>query len=132
MPSSAHEARGQEVAVAAEALYLANLLVAPGLAFALLLWLWRRTRPAPPLAACHLRQTLTASLWAGFLLVVVAAGVAMLGGIEAPPTWVFLILYFTTFHSMLVLFGAVGLARAMAGRPYRYPLFGAPCPEVGP
>ena len=50
MPLSADKpaADGQTLAILAEALYLANLLVAPGIAFGVLWWLWRKlTRRAP-------------------------------------------------------------------------------------
>lgn len=122
---------GEGLAVAAESLYLANLLLAPGLAFAILAWLyWRHARRAAPLAVCHLRQTLSASLWAAVLLGAANVIIIALGGYDAPYTWVVVVLYFTCCHSALVLFGALGLARAMAGKPYRYPLVGRPCPEA--
>ena len=114
------------IAVQAEALYLLNLLVVPGLAFVGLLWLARRHAGSPnPLTRCHLRQTVVVSLWAGLLLVAVTLLIMLLGGFEAPATWVVLILYFTCCHSTLVLFGVLGLARAMAGQPYVYPLIGS-------
>lgn len=132
MPASeAEEIPGAGLAVAAESLYLANLLIAPGLAFVILAWLYfKRTRSASPLARCHLRQTVSASLWAAALLIVANAVIIVLGGYDAPYTWVVVVLYFTCCHSALVLFGALGLAKAMAGRPYRYPLIGRPCPEA--
>jgi uncharacterized Tic20 family protein len=37
------------------------------------------------------------------------------------------IIYFTTCHSTLVLLGVLGLAKAMAGQKYIYPLLGRPC-----
>lgn len=119
---------GTSLAVIAETLYLVNLLLVPGVAFAVLLVLYlRRIGTAPPLARCHLRQTLFASLWAGVLLVVVNGLILALGGYDAPYTWVILVLYFTTCHTTLVLLGVLGLAKAMAGQPYRYPLIGRPC-----
>jgi hypothetical protein len=119
---------GTSLAVTAEALYLVNLLLVPGLAFAVLLVVYlRRIGTAPPLARCHLRQTLFASLWAGVLLVAVNGLILALGGYDAPNTWVILVLYFTTCHATLVLLGVLGLAKAMAGQPYRYPLIGRPC-----
>jgi hypothetical protein len=119
---------GTSLAVTAEALYLVNLLLVPGLAFAVLLVVYlRRIGTAPPLARCHLRQTLFASLWAGVLLVAVNGLILALGGYDAPNTWVILVLYFTTCHATLVLVGVLGLAKAMAGQPYRYPLIGRPC-----
>lgn len=119
---------GQSLAVAAEALYLVNLLLLPGLAFMALLWLYsKHGNTAPPLARCHLRQTLAASLWAGVLLIVANGLILALGGYAASGTWVVLVLYFVTCHAALVLLGVLGLAKAMAGQPYRYPLLGRPC-----
>ena len=40
-----------------------------------------------------------------------------------------LIIYFTVCHSTLVLFGVVGLAKAMAGQCWRFPLIGPRLPE---
>lgn len=119
---------GFSLAVAAEALYLINLMIVPGLAFLVLAGLWLRHRhTAPSLARCHLAQTFFASLWAGALLVVANAAIIALGGYDSPHTWVVVILYFTTCHTTLICFGAVGLARALAGRPYVFPLIGRPC-----
>lgn len=121
-------AAGQRVAVMAEVLYLANLLLLPGLAFLILLAVWRKHRhTAPALARCHLRQTVSASLWAGVLLVVANAAIILLGGYHQPSTWVIAILYFTMFHSTFVLLGVLGLAKAMAGKEFVYPLIGRRC-----
>ena len=135
MPRSASEpddapTAGQTLATLAEALYLANLLLLPGLAFAVLLGLFlARRRSAPPLAAAHLGQTLSASLWAGALLILANALILALGGYGAPETWVVLIVYFTVCHATLVLLGVAGLAKAMAGQCWRYPLVGRPLPR---
>lgn len=116
---------GQNLAVAAEVLFLVNLMAAPGLAFAALAWLWlRRRRTAPPLARCHLDQTFFVSLWGGVLIVFACAAILALGGLEWKWTWVAVILYFTGIHSSLIILGCLGLARAMAGRMYRFPLIG--------
>ncbi|MFO1423762.1 MAG: hypothetical protein U1F70_08935 [Candidatus Competibacteraceae bacterium] len=116
---------GQGLAIAAESLYLVNLLLLPGLAFLALLWLYLRHRDDAPALACgHLRQTLSASLWAGILLVIANLTIIVLGGYDAPWTWVIVIPYFTTVHTTLVILGTLGLARALAGQPYRYPLVG--------
>lgn len=125
-PPSAHaDTRGRSFAVAAESLYLANLLLAPGLAFLGLIYLWRRPDvQASSLAVSHLRQTLVASLWAGALLVGLSTSILLVGGFESMWSWLAVILYFTFFHSTLVLCGMVGLARAMAGQTFRFPLIG--------
>lgn len=131
MPVSADsepETPGQSLAVWAETLYLANLLLAPGLAFLMLLWLYfKRSAEMPALARCHLRQAISASIWAGALLVIANLLIILLGGYAAPKTWMIVIIYFTTCHSTLVLLGVLGLAKAMAGQEYVYPLVGRPC-----
>ena len=133
MPASAELTEGAGTAIAAEGLYLANLLVAPGLGFVLLLGLWWRHRDgAPPLAAAHLAQTVSASLWAGVLLVVANALIIALGGYDGPWVWTVVITYFTVCHSALVVCGALGLARSMAGQCWRYPLVGRPLPPGCP
>jgi len=123
-PTAEPGAPGQKLAVAAEALFLLNLLVAPLIAFAVLYWLSRRHPDAPPLARNHLRQTLFVSLWGGLLLGLFTITCLALGGLHWAWTWVLVILYFTCVHSTLVVLGMIGLARAMAGKPYRYPIIG--------
>ncbi len=134
MPPSDIERRSEEMppgtalATTAEVLYLVNLLLVPGLAFIALVALYVKYRvTAPALARCHLRQTLSGSIWAGVLLILVNGLILALGGYDAPGTWVVLIVYFTTCHATLVLLGVLGLAKAMAGQPYRYPLIGRVC-----
>lgn len=134
MPHSAHEqgesgpvVPGQGLAVTAEALYIVNLLLLPGLAFVVLLFVYlRNIRSAPALAVCHLRQTLSASLWAGALLLLANTIIVLLGGYQRPHTWMVVIIYFTTCHATLVLLGVMGLAKALAGQCFRYPLVGRP------
>lgn len=125
-----HSHDGLSLAVTAEVLYLVNLLLLPLLAFIVLVWLyWRYAPQATSLAACHLKQTLSASIWAGIMLVLVNALIIMLGGYDSPSTWIVVILYFTTIHATLVLLGTLGLARAMSGKHYHYPLVGRDCKE---
>lgn len=126
--SEAAPPAGQSLAVAAESLYLVNLLLAPGLAFLAIAWLWRTRRAgASPLARCHLDQAFFVSLWGGALLAIFCIVFVLLGGLHWKWTWVLVILYFTCVHSALVVFGILGLAKAMTGRPYVYPLIGPRC-----
>lgn len=122
------DAANRRLAVTAESLYLANLLIAPGLAFLILLWLWRRSvaqgQPADSLARCHLRQTLVASLWAGALLLGLSLAILLIGGLHMMESWLLVILYFICVHSALVLFGLIGLSRALAGQTFCFPLIG--------
>ena len=135
MPPSAPEREpetvpGQGLAVLAESLYLANLLLLPVLTFAALVWLYLgQDRETPPLARAHLAQTLAASLWAGLLLVGVNAAILLVGGYRGPNTWMVVIVYFTVFHSTLVMLGILGLAKAMAGQCWRFPIVGRPLPD---
>ncbi|TVO58256.1 hypothetical protein [Denitromonas halophila] len=126
--SPAASEEGQALAVAAEALYLVNLMIVPGVGFIGIVWLWfTKRKNATALARCHLDQVFFASLWAGFLLIIANAAIIFLGGYQSANTWVVAILYFTTCHTTLIFFGAIGLARALAGKPYRFPLVGRPC-----
>lgn len=119
---------GVSLAVWAEVLYLCNLLLLPGICFAGLVWLYFKHRAAAPaLALCHLKQAVSASLWAGALLVVVTGIVIMVSDYHSEYTWVVVILYLVSFHTSLVLLGILGLAKAMAGKRYVYPLIGRPC-----
>ena len=128
-PDRGTAAAGLRLAVTAESLYLANLLLLPGIAFLALVYLALRAGPdTPKLAAAYLGQTVAGSLWAGGLLVVVNVLIVLLGGYSGAHTWVLVILYFTVCHSTLVLLGVVGLAKAMAGQCWRYPLIGRPLP----
>ena len=123
----AEEKAGQSLAVLAEALYLINLLLLPGLAFAGLFALWLKNKDsAPPLARQHLRQTTFVSLVGGFLIVTLSGLILALGGLDWAWTWVVLVLYFTCIHSTLVLFGMYGLIKAMSGQVWRFPLIGPP------
>ena len=127
-PPEEPDAPGQTLAVWAESLYLCNLLLVPGVCFALLLWLYFKHREsAPALALCHIRQTIAGSLWAAMLLGVVTIVVVALSDYNSEATWVVVITYFVCFHSTLVMLGVLGLAKAMAGQAYVYPLIGRAC-----
>ncbi|TAJ94425.1 MAG: hypothetical protein EPO31_09750 [Gammaproteobacteria bacterium] len=119
---------GRMLAVIAECLYLANISMAPILGFAIILWLYYRLPPkGSDLARCHLRQAIAGSIWAGILLILLNAVILLLGGYRSTNTLITLVLYFFTVHSALLLVGMAGLANAMAGKPFVYPLIGRPC-----
>ena len=116
------------LAITAEALYLVNLLLLPGIAFIVLCVLYvKHSKTGSALTRCHLRQAFSASLWAGFLIVIVNAVILLFGGYTQVWTWMVLIIYFTTIHSTLVLLGVLGLSKALAGKHFHYPLLGATC-----
>lgn len=116
---------GPQLAILAEALFLANLMIIPGLGFVLLVALWLKKRHiATPLERNHLEQTVITSVWGGGILVGVSAGIFLLGGFDNPVSWVVGIIYFTCFHASLILLGVVGLNRAMLGKRWRFPILG--------
>ena len=118
-------APGQTLAISAELLYLANLMLAPGLAFLLLAWLWlKHHKTAPALARQHLDQAFAVSLCGGGLIIVVCGLIVALGGLHWAWTWVIVVLYFTTVHTTLIVLGVIGLTRAMAGKSWQFPLLG--------
>lgn len=119
---------GRNQAFKAELLYLLNLSFLPGIAFLLLLQLNARHKvTGTALTRCHLKQTLTASVWAGILLIAVTGLILIFGGFAQAWTWVVLIIYFTSIHAALILLGVVGLTRAQAGKHFHYPLIGPRC-----
>lgn len=122
------EIPGQPLAAWAEVLYLSNLLIAPGLAFLILLWLYfKRSADTPALAVGHLLQTIFASIFAAVLLILASLLFLLLGGTNSAASWIIVILYFLTCHATLVLFGVIGLTKALAGQKYSYPLIGRLC-----
>ena len=112
-------------AVQAEVLYLLNLLIMPGLAFLVLLWLAYQQRASTNLLTrCHVRQAVTVAIKGGLLLTVVPALIALMGDLDQPATWTVLVLYVLCGHATLVLLGVLGLSRAIAGQTFVYPLLG--------
>lgn len=119
------ENRDTQIAVWAESLYLFNLLLAPGLGFLILFWLYQKHKDSTdPVNRSHLRQTLMISLIGGLLIAVVIGLTIVLGGTSSANIWLFVLLYFTLVHSSLILMGILGLVKALNGQDYIYPVFG--------
>jgi uncharacterized membrane protein len=116
------------LAIIAESLYLMNLMLIPVLGFLILTVLYfKYEKCSSALAGCHLRQTFSATIWAGMLLILVNGVILMAGGYQAPYTGVIVVLYFTICHSTLIFLGMYGLVKAMAGERFHYPLIGPTC-----
>lgn len=106
-------------------LYLLNLLLLPGIAYLILILIYRRNlQKVGPVCRQHLRQNLLAATISGVLLVVVTGLFVVVGGFDSPWTWVGLILYFVSIHALLVLLGVMALVKASSGTPWHYPLLG--------
>lgn len=128
-----HSIAGPRLAIAAEALFLINLMLLPVLGFGLLMGLWFKHRNHPdPLVQNHLGQTVATSLWGGALLVSISVGIFLLGGFNNPWSWVIGVLYFILVHAGLILLGVMGLVRAINGHYWRYPLVGPRLPAEQP
>ncbi|MCW8825782.1 MAG: hypothetical protein OQK78_05085, partial [Gammaproteobacteria bacterium] len=69
-----------------------------------------------------LQQTISASIWAGVLLVAVNLMIFMTMGYDSPYIWMVVLIYFTMGHSAFILLGVFGLSRALAGKQFNYPL----------
>jgi len=116
---------GPTIAVVAESLFLANLMIIPVLGFILMVWLWRKHRhDESPVVRNHLEQTVFSSIWGGAILVGVSIAVFVMGGFDNPISWVVGVLYFVCVHAALILLGVIGLNRAILGQKWRYPILG--------
>lgn len=116
---------GRQMAITVETLFLVNLMLLPFVSFLIIGYLYlKHHSSAPPLAANHMEQTMGVGLAGGTLLVSITLGIALFGGMNSGYTWVMVILYFTLVHTSLILFGAIGLSKALSGKPVCYPLIG--------
>ena len=122
---------GISLGVAAETLFLANLLILPVISFLILIYLHVKYRATGDITGlCHLRQTTLAGIWGGILIGLVSIIIVLMGGFDNGWTWVVVITYFTTIHATFVLLGALGLAKAMANKHYHYPLISFICSDL--
>ncbi|EDN68731.1 conserved hypothetical protein, membrane [Beggiatoa sp. PS] len=113
------------LAIVAESLYLLNLLVLPGIAFLILMVLYfKYENSSSPIVGCHLRQSFSATIWAGLVLMLVIWVIFEIGGYDTPYTWLIAIIYFIIFHNILVFLGIFGLIKAIAGEQFHYPIIG--------
>ena len=81
------------------------------------------------LAKSHLTQTFYTSLIGAALIVIIISMLLFFGGFSSAYIWMWIILYFTLVHSTLVVFGALGLAKAMSSQPWQYPIIGRYLPK---
>ncbi|MEO1245909.1 MAG: hypothetical protein AAFX56_09540 [Pseudomonadota bacterium] len=122
VPDAHSEGRG--LAITAQALYLVNLMLLPGLAFLVLLLIFAVSyRNAPVLARNHLAQTLGVSALGGSLIVLVL-GAIYFGGGAGPYAWLWGIMYFTFVHTSLIFIGVFGFNKAMNGQEFVFPVVG--------
>ena len=132
---SQSDEEGQQLAVLAESLYVANLLILPGLAFIILgIIFLKHHDKAPPLAQAHLEQTMAACVGMMVMAVVAVTGISVLflNEVDELAIWIIIVILFTIIHASMVLLGVLGLAKAMAGKCWRFPVFGRTLPPACP
>jgi uncharacterized Tic20 family protein len=123
---------GKDSAVLIESLYVANLLVLPGLAFLALLYLFITKHDSlPALAKSHLEQTMSACVWIAVMLLIGSISIFAMryAGVEDVTLWMIVVILFTILHASMVFLGILGLAKALAGKCFHYPVVGRPLPD---
>ncbi len=117
--------KDNNIAILAEGLFLANLLLIPVIPFLVLFHLFRKHSKKPESVAYnHLKQTLIASILAGIFIVIIAGVFYFFSSTSAAITWTIILTYLTCVHSLFVMLGIYGLSKAMAGQKVKFPLIG--------
>ena len=106
-------------------LYLTNMTIFPIVSFLILIsFYFAAKKNFNELALGHFKQSFVASVFSGILLILTSGLILTLGSWDSVYTWMFLILYFLCIHTVLILFGVLGLIKAFARKPYTYPVIG--------
>jgi ABC-type multidrug transport system permease subunit len=120
---SDEDKQDNNIAILAETLFLANLLLIPIIPFLVLFYLYKKySSKSDSVAYNHLRQTLIASVLAGVFIVLIAGVFYFFSSTSAAITWTIIITYLTCVHSVFVMLGIYGLSKAMVGQKVKFPL----------
>ena len=115
----------RKAAVFAHLLFLMNITFLPIIAFIWLLVIYQKNKStAEEHVLAHYHQSIVANVVSGILLIVVSGLILFLGDLQSVYTWMWLILYFTCIHSVLILFAVFAMMKANNGKQYTYPIFG--------
>ncbi|GGK85345.1 hypothetical protein [Amphritea balenae] len=106
------------LALIAQALYLINLLLLPGIALIALLMIYIKNRHSDDtLGRCHLYQSLVLSGW--LLVLVVGGGVGLWLLVADDAAGISMtLLYLIVMHTSFVMLGILGLAKAISGQHF--------------
>lgn len=108
-----YTSKNKNKAIIYQSLYLANLLLLPGISFLYLLWLFKQNYAIVDWQRIHLYRAVQLSVIAGVLLVLVPS-LVIFAGDEFEALVMVMLVYFVTIHALLVLLGMFNVARAMA------------------
>jgi len=111
--TTAEEAQIRQASNAALA-SLINLTILPVIGFIGLLLIYRKTSP-DSIARYHSVLGIKINFLAAVVLFLVSALMIVLGGLDSPWTWVYVISYFTLVHTLFIVLAIWALVRAWSG-----------------
>lgn len=104
------------LAIIYQSLYLANLLLLPGISFFVLVWLFFVKKNEVVWVNAHLYRAIQLSVLGGLIIAIIPLLIIYLSS-NTEASLMIMLIYFITFHAGFVLIGMLNLARAMAERP---------------
>jgi hypothetical protein len=93
---------------------LLNLTILPVVSFVFLLLLLKKTQ-SNSIAHYHCILAIKLNIFAAIALLLVSLLMIVLGGIDSPWTWVYVISYFTLVHTVFIIIATWALVRSWAG-----------------
>jgi len=122
IPEDENNTLANRLAILAPALYLLNLLLLPGLAFLILIFLYIKYRHIEQsYARIQIQQNFYASIASGLAIVGISIVIVLIGGFSSMYSWMVMLIYALSIHATLVLLGAFSLARGINQQAYFYP-----------
>ncbi len=115
----------RKAAVFAHLLFLMNITFLPIVSFIWLLVIYQKNKATADVEVlAHYHQSIVANIVSGVLLVIISGLILVIGDLQSAYTWMWLILYFTCIHSVLILLAVFAMMKANNGKPYSYPVIG--------
>jgi uncharacterized Tic20 family protein len=115
----------RKAAVFAHLLFLMNITFLPIVSFIWLLVIYQKNKATADVEVlAHYHQSIVANIVSGVLLVIISGLILVVGDLQSAYTWMWLILYFTCIHSVLILLAVFAMMKANNGKPYSYPVIG--------
>ena len=94
---------------------LLNLTLLPVIGFIALLLMLNKSGKSE-IGAYHVRLGIKLNLVAACALIIVSSLMMLLGGLDSPWTWVYVIIYFTLVHTVFIVIAVWALVRAWSGQ----------------